>query len=169
MHRRAQAARLVFASLIIAGCASEGSRTSTPATSAVPPATPDEASPTPSTSPTTTAAPASLTVQLDHYAIEPSAIQAVAGPITLTATNDDDVLHDVTLIRTALAAGELPTNGIRVDETSPDIEILGRTPRLAPEESGSFTTSLSAGTYILVCTVPHHYAREGMLVTLTIT
>ena len=105
---------------------------------------------------------------MDHYAIEPSAIQAVAGPITLTATNDD-VPHDVTLIRTALAAGELPTNGIRVDETSPDIEILGRTPRLAPEESGSFTTSLSAGTYILVCTVPHHDVREGMLVTLTIT
>lgn len=113
-------------------------------------------------------APAVLAVRLDLYAIEPNAIQALPGLVTLTATNVDDVPHDVTLIRTALGAGELPTTGIRVDETSPDIEILGRTPRLAPEEIGSFTTSLSAGTYILVCTVPHHYVREAMLATLTI-
>ena len=124
---------------------------------------------TTSTSPTAAAAPAVLAVRLDHYAIEPMANQMAAGPVTLTATNVDDVPHDVTLVRTALAAGELPTTGIRVDETSPDIEILGRTPRLAPEETGSFTTQLSAGTYILVCTVPHHYVREAMLGTLTIT
>ena len=121
-----------------------------------------------STSPTTTAAPAVVVVRLERYAIEPNAVQAVAGPVTLTASNVDKVPHDVTLIRTALAAGGLPTTGIRVDETSPDIEILGRTPRLAPEETGSFTTSLSAGTYILVCTVPHHYVRESMLATLTV-
>ena len=62
---------------------------------------------------------------------------------------------------------DLSANGI--DETSPDIEILDRTPRLAPGQSGSFTTSLSPGVYILVCTVPHHYVHEAMLATLTIT
>lgn len=169
MRRRGTAALLVFASLVVAGCAGERSRTSTPATSAStePPA--EVSITTASSAPALPATPAVLAVRLDHYAIEPNAIQAVAGRVTLTATNVDDVPHDVTLIRTARAASDLPTTGIRVDETSPDIEILGRTPRLAAEETGSFTTSLSAGTYILVCTVPHHYVREAMLAALTIT
>jgi len=108
-------------------------------------------------------------VRLDHYAIEPDALQTAAGSFTLAANNIDGVPHDVTLIRTGLAADQLPTTGIRIDETSPDIEILGRTPRLGPGESGSFTMSLAAGVYLLVCTVPHHYVREAMVATLTVT
>jgi len=116
-----------------------------------------------------TPVPTVLAVRLDHYAIEPDTLQTAAGSITLAANNIDGVPHDVTLIRTGLTADQLPTIGIRIDETSPDIEILGRTPRLGPGESGSFTTSLAAGVYLLVCTVPHHYVREAMVATLTVT
>lgn len=122
---------------------------------------------TTSPSPSTTA-PTAIAVRLDHYAIEPDTLESAAGSVTLAANNIDGVPHDLTLIRTALAADQLPITGIRIDETSPDIEILGRTPRLAPGESGSFTTSLAAGVYLLVCTVPHHFVREAMVATLTI-
>ena len=63
----------------------------------------------------------------------------------------------------------MPTAGILVDEENPAMSILARTPRLRAATSGSFTASLTAGTYVLVCTVPHHHVREAMVATLTVT
>jgi len=174
MGRRAVAGRVILASLLLAGCSGEVPRTATsapPATTASTTNPPEEPSVpmTDARARSTAPAPAAITVRLDHYAIEPSTIESNAGTVTLTAANVDGVPHDVTLLRTGLAADQLPTTGIRIDETSPDIEILGRTPRLGPGESGSFTTSLTVGVYLLVCTVPHHYVREAMVATLTVT
>ena len=123
------------------------------------------------TPPTTDRAAVSSTpaeVRLDHYAIEPTAVTAPAGTVVLTALNADRVPHDVVVLRTSLAADQLPTTDVRVDESDPAIEILGRTPRLSAGATGSLTATLPAGTYILVCTVPHHYVREAMVATLTV-
>ena len=108
-------------------------------------------------------------VRLDHYAIEPGAYTAPTGRMTLDATNRDAVPHDVVLIRTSLAPERLPTSGVRVDESSPAIEILARTATLKPQRSGSFSVVIGPGTYLLVCTVPHHYVREAMVATLTVS
>ena len=114
------------------------------------------------------AAPTTVAVRLDHYAIEADTFSTTAGPVTVAVENLDGVPHDATLLRTALAAEELPTTGIRVDEANAALQILGRTPRLAAGESGTFTVSLTPGTYVLVCTVPHHYVREAMAARLTV-
>lgn len=79
----------------------------------------------------------------------------------------DVVPHDVTLIRTDSFG--LPTSGGRIEERSPSMTILSRTPRLAPREPASFTVSLTAGRYLMVCTVPHHYICEAMVTTLSVT
>lgn len=113
--------------------------------------------------------PAAVEVRLDHYAIEPGALTVPAGVVTLTAPNRDRVPHDVVLIHTALAPDALPTNGVRLDEDSPAITVLARTARLAPDETGYLTATLQAGTYILVCSVPHHYVREAMVAAMTAT
>ena len=110
---------------------------------------------------------AAVEVRLDHYAIEPDRVTAPAGTVTLTATNLDRVPHDVVLMRTALPPDRLPTTGIRVDELDPAIEVLARTPRLEPQATGSLTASLAPGTYVLVCSVPHHDVREAMVATIT--
>lgn len=131
-----------------------------------PTATSTTATPTPTTGTLPTSTP--VQVRLDHYAIEPAATTAPAGTVALTAFNADRVPHDVVLLRTALSADELPTSGVRLDETDPSIEVLARTSRLAAGANGSLTATLPAGTYILVCTVPHHYVREAMVAALTV-
>ena len=111
--------------------------------------------------------PTVVTLSLHHYAIEPAVITVPAGPVTLSAINSDGVPHDVVLLRSPAPADRLPTVGIRVDESAAGLEVLGRTDRLGPAESGSFTAAVEPGTYVLVCTVPHHYVREAMVATLT--
>lgn len=105
---------------------------------------------------------------LDDYAIQPSSVVAPAGEITLQATNGDAVPHDLLVVRLAVA-GRLPTSGIRLDEADPRIGVLGRTPHLSPNASASVTTTLAPGSYVLVCSVPHHYVRDSMATTLTLT
>lgn len=112
--------------------------------------------------------PAAIEVRLDHYAIEPAIGNVSAGRITLTVTNRDRAPHDVVLIRTAAQPDELPTTGVRLDESSRAIEVLARTARLKPRSTGSLSATLPPGTYVLVCSVPHHYVREAMVATLTV-
>ena len=171
MWNRVAVAWLAMASTSITACADE--RTARPRPAAPPPTTPavDVPASSPDTSqPATDAVPnPSASVHLRDYAIQPAVLRAVAGAVTIEATNDDGVPHDTTLLRTALASDALPTTGIRVDETNPSIEILGRTPRLDRSDKATLTVSLEPGTYVLVCTIPHHYVREAMVATLTVT
>lgn len=119
----------------------------------------------PAVSPAQTA----IEVRLHDYAIEPRANTVPAGRVTLKATNRDDVPHDVVLLRTTLPPDRLPRSGIRVDEADGAIEVLARTARLSPQDTGSFSASLGPGAYVLVCTVPHHYVREAMVATITVS
>ena len=141
-----------------------------PASGEVPLASSEKGRP-PAPSPTTTTPPppSRVALQLDNYTIEPGAFTTSEGAVTVAADNVDGVPHDVVLLRTDLPPDRLPTTGIRVDEASPALSILGRTPRLAAGQSGDFTVGLTQGTYILVCTVPHHYVREAMVSILTVT
>jgi uncharacterized cupredoxin-like copper-binding protein len=120
---------------------------------------------------TTTApvAPTSLEIFLQDYAIVPAASAVPAGELVITVVNGDRAPHDVTILRTALPASQLPTAGISVDESDPALEIVARTSRLDPLGTGAITTVLAPGTYVLVCTVPHHYVREAMVAVLTVS
>lgn len=160
---------------LVGGCAGGGEpgrqdASEQPASEA-PTAPPEVETSTAAIAPTTVPppAPATVALRLDHYAIEPSLVTAPAGALTVAAENVDGVPHDVMLLWTELRPDALPTAGVRVDEADPAVSVLGRTPRLAAGESGAFTVSLRPGTYVLVCTVPHHYVREAMVATLTLT
>lgn len=164
-------AKCAAAMIALSACTTGGAREAN-APSAEPTST---TSSTPAASSTTAAPtvplaePAAVEVRLDHYAIEPRAQTVPAGVVTLTASNRDRVPHDVVLIRTTLASDALPTSGVRVDENDPVIDVLARTARLASKGTGSLTAMLQPGTYVLVCTVPHHYVREAMVATITAT
>ena len=41
--------------------------------------------------------------------------------------------------------------------------------RIDPYGSGSLTATLRPGRYLLVCTVPHHYVRDQMVATITVS
>ena len=121
------------------------------------------------TSTTTTVPPMStLAIELDHYAIHPADTTVVAGRVALDVRNLDTAPHDVTLVATSVTASELPTSGIVIDEDDPRIDVLARTPRLGAGSEGVIDVELDSGTYVLVCSVPHHYVRNGMAAVLEV-
>ena len=163
------AAALVTVVALMGACSGEPEpRARRIASQRVPPAAAPSTAPPMAQSTVTPAVPAALAVRLHEYAIDPPNLAAPAGTVTVVAHNDDNVPHDVTLLRTALSAQTLPTVGIRVDESDPALELIARTPRLGPGQTETLTASLAAGTYVLVCTVPHHYVREAMVGRLTV-
>lgn len=111
---------------------------------------------------------ATVEVNLAHYAIELSQTSVAAAAVNLVVSNRDGVPHDVVLLATDLTADALPTAGIRFDEQSAQVRVLGRSPTLAARGTASLTLPLLPGRYVLVCTVPHHYVREAMVATLTV-
>lgn len=114
------------------------------------------------------AVPAVLDVALHDYAIAVAPRSVRSGTVTLSVVNEDAAPHNVVLISTDLPPARLPTIGIRVDESSPTLVVVARTPTLRPGGAGDVTASLARGRYILVCTVPHHYVRDSMLAILQV-
>jgi len=107
-------------------------------------------------------------VALADYAIAVTPRSVSAGNVTLSVVNEDSAPHNVVLVATDRTPETLPTIAIRVDELSAEIEVLGRTPTLRHDDSTTVTASLEPGSYVLVCTVPHHYTREMMVTTLSV-
>lgn len=119
---------------------------------------------------TTTAVPRTpaLAIELDHYAIHPATATVAAGRVALEVRNLDTAPHDVTLVATSVPADALPTSGIVIDEDDRRIDVLARTPRLGAGSGGVIDLELRPGTYVLVCTVPHHYVRNDMAAVLQV-
>lgn len=115
------------------------------------------------------AATATVDVNLADYAIELSQTTVAAAAVNFAVSNRDAVPHDVVVLATDLSADALPTAGIRVDEQSGQLRVLGRSPTLPARGTASLTVPLLPGRYVLVCTVPHHYVREAMVATLTVS
>ena len=154
-----------------AGCSSDqpsSARSATTRTAEAGPTTSVTVGPSTTTT-TVGVARATADIRLDRYAIEPLELSVAESTLTLIVTNVDRVPHDVVLLRTDRPIDGLPTVGIRVDEADPAIEVLARTPRIDAGQHGELTATLSAGEYILVCTVPHHYVREAMVAMLRVT
>ncbi len=129
---------------------------------------------TSTTAPTTAvsvpALPVTATVEiiLSDYAIAPAHSSVFADEVTISVVNRDGVPHDVVLIATELGPDRLPTSGIRVDINDPAVTVVARTARLPANGIGSLDAVVAPGSYVLVCTVPHHYVRDQMVGTLTV-
>ncbi len=144
------------AGLLFAGCgASKGSDV------------PTSAAATPST---TTSSGQALTVKLGDYSFTPSSPTVKAGPVTITAPNDGQILHELVVFKTDKSAGSLPEKGAEVDEDG--LEAGGATNEgeiqdVAPGQTKSTDFKLAPGTYVMICNVPGHYA-QGMYGTITV-
>lgn len=116
------------------------------------------------------AAPAggSVELTLTDYTVAPAASSVPAGPVTISVVNSGRVGHNVAVVATQLPADDLPTSGVRLDESDSRIRVVGKTPNLARSQRTTITVDLEPGSYILVCTVPHHYVRERMLAMLSV-
>ncbi len=80
-----------------------------------------------------------------------------AGPVTFNVKNNGTVEHELVVLRTDVAEDKIPADAEepgRVDETGS----LGETGEVPVGTSKSFTVTLPAGRYVLMCNEPAHYA-----------
>ncbi len=112
--------------------------------------------------------PAQVKLTLSNYTIVADVNTVTATAVALTVTNEDDAPHNVVLLRSLLPPDQLPTTGIRLDEASPDIVVLAGTPPLSSGATETLSVVADPGTYVLVCTIPHHYVRSRMFATFSV-
>jgi uncharacterized cupredoxin-like copper-binding protein len=89
-----------------------------------------------------------------------------AGPVTFVVKNNGTVEHELVVIQTDLAEDKLAPDVEepgRMDETGN----VGETGEVQPGQSKTFTITIPAGHYVIMCNEPAHYAA-GMHLTFTV-
>ena len=128
---------------LAAGCAASTAKTSTAPTSGG----------------TVNATLTDMKVSVDHSTMQ-------AGPVTFVVKNTGAVAHELVLLQTDVAQDKIaanPAEAGKVIETGN----LGETGDMAVGETKSFTATLAAGHYVLVCNEIGHY-DAGMHMTFTV-
>lgn len=112
-------------------------------------------------------AAAPIKVTLLDNALQLDTATAKAGKVTFEVTNaaTNKMMHEMVVIKTDLAEGQLPVKGSRVKEGK--LENLGEAADMKPGQTKKLTLTLSAGHYVLLCNMPKHYAA-GMRAGFTV-
>lgn len=115
-------------------------------------------------------------VQLTDYEITANRVEVPAGATKFAVRNDGGIAHELAVVRTDTAVGELPTHPDgTADEDASGVDVLDRI-QLGPGATGDLELDLVAGAYALVCNLapdeaqgtPAHYAQR-MYAPFTVT
>ena len=110
----------------------------------------------------------SLAVELDEWDLTVSAETVPAGPVTLDQANTGELEHELLIVRTDLAADDLPMGLEGVSPATAGKVVYGtahshhtstkaRGRHLQPGESKREQIRLSPGRYVLLCSITGHY------------
>jgi uncharacterized cupredoxin-like copper-binding protein len=96
-----------------------------------------------------------INVDLQEWAVVPSATTAPAGAVTFAVTNKgpDDV-HEFVVLKTDLDPADLPTDETgAVDEEGEGVELVDEIEDVPVGESDELEVTLEAGNYVLLCNI----------------
>jgi uncharacterized cupredoxin-like copper-binding protein len=92
-----------------------------------------------------------------------------AGETTFDISNEAEQTHEFVVIKTDLAADQLPTDDSGdVDENGEGIEPVDEVEDIAAGSTESLTVNLDPGNYVVICNLPGHY-RQGMHQAFTVS
>jgi len=149
--------------VVAAGCSSS-TETDATADSSAPPAAATSTSPENESG-------AHITATIADMSIALSTNTAPAGKVTFDITNNGPSLHELVVLKTDIAPGELPENPDepgQVVEEGEGVVPIGEDGNIPPGTSATLTLNLKPGTYQVICNLPGHYVA-GMYTDLTIT
>jgi uncharacterized cupredoxin-like copper-binding protein len=112
-----------------------------------------------------------VTVTLTEYHVKVDASSIPAGKVTFQVSNLGTEKHEFVILKTDLAAANLPPDPAtvgKVQEDTAGVTHVDELSEIVPGGQQDLTVALAAGTYVLVCNYPDH-VHEGMLATLTVT
>jgi uncharacterized cupredoxin-like copper-binding protein len=89
-----------------------------------------------------------------EFALASDPAEVASGKVTFAVTNGGAVVHEMVVVKTDTAAGELGAANGEADET----DAVGEVADLEVGKSKSITLDLPAGHYALLCNLPGHYA-----------
>ena len=108
-------------------------------------------------------------VTLGDFTITADPDSASAGEVTFDVTNDAEQTHEFVVFRTDLAPDQLPTGeGGDVDEAGEGVELVDEIEDIEGGSTQSLAVNLDAGSYVLICNIPGHYA-QGMHAGFTVS
>ncbi|MDA0815195.1 MAG: sulfocyanin-like copper-binding protein [Chloroflexi bacterium] len=142
----------VLALALLAAC---GSETSPEPAATTEPEAPAAAEPALST----------VAATLSEWAVMVDVATVPAGEVTFNVENAGAIPHELVVVRSDLAEDALPVADGRVVES--EIDIAGEIEEFATGTTESGTFALDAGSYVLICNIPAHYA-QGMHTTFTV-
>jgi uncharacterized cupredoxin-like copper-binding protein len=111
---------------------------------------------------------ASVATTLTDSSVSVSTSSAPAGTITFDVRNDGTTTHELYVFRTDLAADALPIEDDKVSEDTDGVEFIAEVEDIAPGTAKPLTVDLTAGTYVVLCNIPGHYAA-GMRTAFEVT
>ncbi len=102
-----------------------------------------------------------MAIRTDHAAVD-------AGPVRFDVTNwSRGMLHEMMVVAVDSADAPLPYDYAQGRVVEDQVRVLGETTALEPNASAELDLELKAGSYLLLCNLPGHYAA-GMAVPLTV-
>lgn len=111
-----------------------------------------------------------VTVNMGDFFFDPKDVTAEAGPVTISAPNDGNVVHELVLAKTSTQPGGLPTTSDgTVDEAKLESqeEVAGEIADVEPGATKQVALKLTPGKYVMFCNIPGHYA-QGMYGSFTV-
>jgi sulfocyanin SoxE-like protein len=91
----------------------------------------------------------------DAVALEPDS--GAAGALTFAATNDGTETHEIEIFSGDVDPSSLPIEG-NVASTE-GLELVDEIEDITPGSSADLTVDLEAGTYVVMCNLPGHFAN----------
>lgn len=127
--------------------------------------------------PSASTSAATLSVTLQDGVVTPAMTSIPAGSVTFDVSNTGGLIHEFVVIRTDIAAADLPTlEDGSFDEDAEGVEVLGEIEDIAPGSTQSLTLDLTAGHHVILCNIvgetdgqPFSHFAAGMRADLDVT
>jgi hypothetical protein len=100
-------------------------------------------------------------VTLREWEVAPAVESVVEGEVTFNASNEGEENHELVVVRTEFAPGDLPTESDgRVDEGADGVDVIGETAEMDAGDDDSRVFTLDPGSYVLLCNLVHEGDQE---------
>lgn len=158
------AAALAALTLAVAGCGGSSSSSSSAKSAGATVDTSDTGATTVATTTPASAPKVQVTMGAPkEFSLVPTPTSVAAGATTFVVANRGTVLHEMVVV----PAPGGPASLKKPDGTASEAGSPGEAADVAPGSTKTFTVTLPAGKYVLLCNLPGHYAG-GMYATFVV-
>jgi uncharacterized cupredoxin-like copper-binding protein len=93
---------------------------------------------------------------LKDFSITLTRSSFAAGDITFGIANDGPSVHEFVILKTDADPASLPVESGVIPEDQ--VDLVDEAEDIAPSTTTTLSANLTAGSYVLVCNLPSHYA-----------